>query len=47
MEVKNSKLFLKGVIVLLVISLNFILLNKVTKHSNSVRSIEKNMRFIN
>jgi hypothetical protein len=47
MKVKNSTKILKGVIIIIIISLNFVLLNKVTKNSKSDRSIEKNIRLMN
>jgi len=47
MQTKKSKPILIGLIILIVISLNFFLLNKVIGHSNTPTTFEKNLRLTN
>ncbi len=44
MEINKSKSLLIAFIVLVVICLNFLLLNKVTSNSDSKKTFEKNIR---
>jgi hypothetical protein len=44
LNIKNQQAIIIGVILLILISLNFYLLNKVIPNSEMQRSIEKNIR---
>jgi len=45
MEISKSKSFLIYFIVLVIVCLNILLLNEVTKGSDSFRTLEKNIMF--
>ncbi len=44
LNIKNQQTIIVGVIILILISLNFYLLNKVISRSETQRSLEKNIR---